>query len=107
MTKLALKALKGSIEHWKRMATGKRRMFEGISDTHCELCGLFLDSSDVFECIGCPVRQETGESGCKGTPYHHAHDAWQRWGLDSKGFKKAARAELKFLLGLLPKRRAT
>lgn len=108
MTATALKALKASIEHWKRLATGKRKQDEDIGVSHCALCLEFITTY----CRDCPVKKKTGLWYCEGTPYHEVNDVREhevydlgKHGLNSKPFKRAAKKELKFLQSLLPKRR--
>lgn len=106
MNKKTLTALKQSIAHHERMAKfTKIEQFEkeapGWSD--CALCQLFIMQS----CVGCPVDNETHTS-CQDTPYEEicdAHDLLKEkkskpnW----QSFRKAERAEIKFLKSLLPK----
>jgi hypothetical protein len=57
-----LKDLKGSIGKWYAIA------FEGGVDSgifNCDLCKKF----SRINCEGCPVYEDTGLKGCKGTPY--------------------------------------
>ena len=96
-----LKALRASIAHWRRLATGKRRENESIGWRNCALCKRFLD----LDCVGCPVREATGQPLCQRTPYVAADYALgaSDAGFDSAAFKAAALKELKFLESLLPK----
>ena len=96
-----LKALKQSIAHWKRLATGKRREGERTGVHDCALCVLFFRT----DCAGCPVAQKVNRIGCSNTPYVNANDAYYDTGLDSPEFKAAAKVELEFLQSLLPKQR--
>lgn len=102
MNKETLKALRESIAHWKRLATGKRREGEHIGTRDCALCNLFL----AKQCVGCPVAKSTGTFGCVETPYGKAAAARAMHGFDSPEFKSAARKELAFLQSLLPERKA-
>lgn len=86
MTKKTLTALRASIAHWRRLATGKRL------------------PKEVPSAIYCPVRVATGNDFCESSPYWAAEKA-ARFGLDSKEFKAAARKELAFLRSLLPKKK--
>lgn len=52
-------------------------------------------------CMGCPVRNKTGNSHCDGTPYTEA--AGFRDDMDSFYFRDAAKRELNFLITLRPK----
>ena len=95
-----LKALRKSIAHWKRLATGKRHTGEDVGPFHCALCEMFFHEED---CRGCPVRERTGKSTCQDSPYHDAWEAAELTSLDSASFKKKAAIELAFLKSLLPK----
>ncbi len=73
MEKSTLKALKGSIKHWKGIVAGKE-VSHGTSN--CPLCAEFYESEEKNEetglwelCVGCPVRAKTGEDSCDGSPY--------------------------------------
>lgn len=102
MKKATLKALKGSIQKWKRIVKGVE-IDEGTDN--CPLCQLFVRA----DCTGCPVAKKTGFSYCSNTPYSD----WEgeAWGLkrNGAGYKhtkrslKAAKAEVAFLKSLLPK----
>lgn len=100
MTKRALNALKKSIEHWRRLASGKTLANEGVGPTHCALCNEFLRSPNW--CRGCPVMQRTKKATCDATPYGKADSAFHEHGAKSRSFRRAAHAELKFLESLLP-----
>ncbi len=100
MNRKTLKALKGSIEHWERLASGQRKENENIGVSDCPLCVEFYQK----DCIGCPVMAKTGEECCDSTPFK---DAWRAHrfelnGFDSLKFKNAAKKELAFLKSLLP-----
>lgn len=110
MNAKTLKALKGSIQHWNRLATGKRKKREGLGCSHCDLCKLYIynqkDSPTGGDmCVGCPVYEETGLKSCFGSPYHRASLILRDVGydMDHELFKEAAREELEFLKSLLPK----
>jgi hypothetical protein len=103
MNARTLKALRGSIAHWKRMATGKARSDEKPYADYCDLCTLFLKG----DCSGCPVMERTGKYSCLETPYYAAHGAYISYGKHSRKFKAAAKKELTFLRSLLPKRKRT
>ena len=85
-----------------------------IGPKHCSLCEKFFpggdgEMSEKIDCAGCPVKDETGKSRCKGTPYEKfeflledvedeentVYQAWTR-------LTKAAKKELEFLELLLP-----
>ena len=103
MSKRAEKALHASIEHWERLATGKQRKREALGPGDCALCRLYYTN----DCKSCPISRKTGEIRCRNTPYNAAYNAAYPSGrpcdFDSPEFRKAARAELRFLRGLLPK----
>ena len=102
MKAATLKALKGSIDKWKKIVAGT-----GVDNgaANCPLCNLFVDS----ECKGCPVAAKVKDYTCCSTPWidwvllhsygmpHKAKTAKQ---------KTAAKAELKFLRSLLPETKA-
>lgn len=95
------KALKDSIAHWRRMATGKERKNEAPSAQCCALCAAYPD------CEGCPVATLTGDGDCEGTPYFVAYVAWKEWqrtGAGEAAFREAATVQLNFLRALLPER---
>lgn len=103
MKKETLTALKKSIQHWKKLASGGAIT---MGAKHCALCKLFNpnfenQNHNKGACTGCPVQIRAG-SFCRGTPYDEALFARDD-GFKSKRFKIAARAELKFLRSLLPK----
>lgn len=105
MNPTTLKALRASIRHWERLATGKQKGGEDIYAKSCALCHLFLDDSldadDPENCHGCPVRAETGHSGCQFSPWDNAFQA-RNAGLGSPRFIAAAQVQLAFLRSLLP-----
>lgn len=103
MTQRALRALKLSIAHWRRLATGKRRKFESTHGGDCALCVIYRQG--LVDCSGCPVMKKTGHSVCAKTPYHEANYNAITFGLDSLEFRMAARNELAFLRSLLPKKK--
>ena len=94
------KALEGSISHWARLVTGNRVPGEAPDSGWCDLCALFYNPT--CQCDGCPVKEETGVSGCADTPYKEAAIEWECSGPDSPEFRKAAKRELEFLKSLLP-----
>lgn len=103
MNAQTLKALRASIAHWERLASGKRRAGEIPGWRHCALCRSYLENSPY--CLGCPVA-DAGHKRCVGTPYVRADIQAFRYGLNSSEFKSAAAKELAFLRGLLPKGRS-
>ena len=88
MNKSTLKALKGSITKWHEV-TYHGRFNWGVED--CPLCEEFYDCTD---CTDCPVAGYTKVSLCRGTPYYT---------YDRNPTRKNAKAELDFLICLLPK----
>jgi hypothetical protein len=98
-------SLELSIEHWERLATGKRGAYEGCTGDQCALCDEFYDTEGddeeyhISSCYECPVYQSTGYTDCEGSPWRAAHDA-VRFGYDSPEFLAAAQQELDFLRGL-------
>lgn len=104
MTPTTLKALKLSIAHWDRLATGKRRKGETVGRTWCSLCSLFNPPRVSFcsDCVGCPVMDATKAHYCNNSPYVDALAHSLK--LNSVAFKNAAKLELAFLKSLLPKK---
>ena len=98
-----LKALNDSIAHWTRFASGTSKPKEEPYTADCALCKVFYRQSG--NCDGCPVMEKTGLRMCIGSPYIRAESAFSIHGKDSKQFKTAAKAELAFLKGLLPKQK--
>lgn len=115
MTPETLAALRGSIAKWEAIVAGTG---SDKGSTNCPLCVLFYDVADpdddehgLENCSGCPVRIETGDDNCGGSPYK----SWSRLLRPSIRFSEAgafadtpkkiaaAQAELDFLRGLLPK----
>lgn len=103
MNAATLKALKDSIEHWKRDNVGARHPKDRrIGAYSCALCQAFPS------CFGCPVDEKTWSTSCEGTPYKDAFEAGIRWQKNPTAenkaiFHAAARREVKFLESLLPK----
>ena len=94
-------ALKESIEHWKRLASGNRKPGEGMEAGDCALCKMFLRRV-ADPCSGCPVRESSGHIGCRNTPFDNACAIETKLGMDSSEFKAVAEKELEFLKSLLP-----
>jgi len=99
MDKQTLKALKGSIMKWEAIVAET-----GIDNgtDNCPLCRLFYDNF----CEGCPVVSKGGRR-CSQSPYQEWLDAQPGqtdfpFVANTKPLKRIARAELKFLKGLLP-----
>lgn len=110
MDATTLEALKASIEHWRRMATGKANPGEAPIRDCCALCDLFNNDTQFIleQCVGCPVFERTGRQGCAGTPYEDAYSRWKRLTTaylvlnKDSCFQLFARDELVFLESLLP-----
>ena len=103
MNKKTLQALQGSIEKWQQIVDSTEAEDKEVDN--CPLCGMFWNRG----CRGCPVSAVTGRSGCIGSPYaewsahtnsHAASPARRCPGC--KECLRLARAELAFLVGLLP-----
>ena len=103
-----LKALRGSIAKWDAIVDSADEFDNG--SINCPLCDLFLGEGD---CLGCPVSEFTGSSGCSLTPYQTwaSHLAVDH-GLEEHPLHrvegcakclKLAKAERDFLVSLLPK----
>ena len=104
MPKRTLAALKASIVKWEGNVAAKTPGQVLLGPESCPLCALFF----VGDCHGCPVRQFTGDRDCCGSPYDEALDAWDAWDNEptiqkyKTAWREAARAELNFLVSLLP-----
>ena len=106
MNKQTLQALQGSIKKWQRIVVSTEAEDRGT--VNCPLCDMFWYRG----CGGCPVRAATGWSLCGGSPYtewvahmtgDHSHPGLPKHRHpDCKECLQLARAELDFLVGLLP-----
>lgn len=97
-------ALKGSIDKWKAIVAGTGKDYGG---RNCPLCELFARGGK--DCRGCPVKTKTRRMGCVGSPWETwalAQTLSRPWRANTPERLKLARAELKFLRSLLPKRKA-
>ena len=78
-------ALNSSIAHWNRLATGNSGELENTGPKDCSLCVKYYRNN---ACVGCPIEDYTGFSGCQGSPYpalwKYGHDK------DHPRFQKAA-----------------
>ena len=110
MTEQAKKALKESIEHWRRVASGTMKPDESVGAPHCALCSEFNYSKEGHDnCEGCPVFERTAETGCHGSPYeafeknmlNMGDGEFDHW-LATDEARTLAAAELAFLESLLP-----
>ena len=108
MTKTTLKALKGSIRKWEKIFLGGG---EDAGSSNCPLCELFPYCYNSRS--ECPIFGDTHTVGCLGSPYEH----WSGHHYDKHEGKypyivsyivscsectELARAEFKYLEGLLP-----
>ena len=102
-----LKALEGSIEKWRLIAyeSGEDRATD-----NCPLCSIFFNE---FRCGKCPVRLKTSLQACSGTPYtdwtsHHTEEeshTTNPYKVECPTCKDLAKAELKFLRSLRPRKK--
>jgi hypothetical protein len=82
------------------------------ASTAADLCQLCVEFSEAYnengdECRGCPVRAFTKRKDCRETPYYVARSRLAGWRDRAeeeaeKLFRESARAELDFLVSLLP-----
>ena len=116
MTPQALTALKESIAHWERVASGTMFNTESVGANNCALCREFnwfdLPAGKSYDdrCVGCPVCDKTGKRFCKGTPYDVFQtkqetlvlsSSFKSW-LATPEARDLAAKELAFLKSLLP-----
>ena len=83
---------------------------EGYDADSCPLCIQF-DQNDLgvsfsgdIRCVGCPVREATGQVDCRHTPYSDAAQSlfnWSSGGQWSKEDQDNVEAEIRFLESLL------
>ena len=109
MDQLKALALEEAIAHWKRLATGNRKLGEGVGPSDCPLCSLYwkqeargsAEGPRVW-CNGCPVFERTGQEACRGTPYEAVSDAMDKDDsfMDTPEFMELAERELEFLESL-------
>jgi hypothetical protein len=105
-----LKALKESIKHWQRLATGTRLLDEGMYGEDCALCNICYrhawTSADM--CPTCPIAQRLGMGACKAGPWVDCCDFKKHFDGEEDGlyqqpeFQKRAHRMLQFLQSLLP-----
>ena len=92
--KTQIKALKSSILHWERMRDNKRRKFQGALempyDTDCACCRKFMYGDNDGLCNKCPISIKAKKTGCNGTPYNDAANAFDVEGIETVAFRKAA-----------------
>lgn len=106
MNRQTLNALKDSIAHWKRLSTNTHKKNETPYYEHCALCLLFNRNAIHVGCLGCPVSEKTGHGQCAYTPWRDTGEHWYGTKhIQSTEFLRAAKKQLTFLKGLLPKRK--
>jgi hypothetical protein len=95
LTPSDIKAIKASIAHWNRHATGKAGRNEGASGDDCALCQLHPGVP-----CDCPA---WNDNGCCGGTYYSASNAhrFDAGNNQSKKFRLAAARVRDFLKGLL------
>ncbi len=103
MNAKTLKALKASIEHWRRLRDN-RFCGEYAGQDDCPLCQLFAAGFAKHRCRGCPIDDKT-KRNCRNSPYTKAHSAFHNDALSETAWRKTAQAEIDFLKSLLPKRK--
>ncbi len=100
-------ALKASIAHWNRLATGTTVEFETIYSDDCSLCEKFHKHVDQRAvCDGCPVKNKTGYNECRRSPWVAAKNAKLKYGMTSNEFARAA-AKFRDWLKRLPENKVT
>jgi hypothetical protein len=97
-----LKALRGSIAKWQAIVDGTGK---DLGAENCPLCWKFnkwyVYGTSAGDCDGCPVKERTGENGCRSSP----HEEWEDMDEGDASAKErnyVAKAELDFLKSLLP-----
>lgn len=93
-------ALKASIAHWERLATGTNAPGEGVLADDCALCHEFLSGG----CKDCPVFTFSGRQMCRGTPYYGAKSARGMYACSDENkqlFREKAALEVEFLNDVL------
>lgn len=97
-------AVYGSIAKWAAVVAGG----EDQANRNCPLCTRYYAGG----CIGCPVKKESGQRFCLGTPYETWDDHHQRMHPENSHINRKtqcptcmvlAKKEVKFLISLLPK----
>jgi hypothetical protein len=81
------------LAHWTEAVANPHRTFLGARD--CAFCRSFAYEV-MYVCKGCPIKEKTGETKCRETPYWDSIAA----GVDVSVRHKAIIAELGFLRAL-------
>lgn len=110
MNEKTLKALRQSVEKWRKNQEATRPGDAALGPLNCALCAMFrvVHAASEIDCSGCPVKERTGEDGCGGTPYSDAQEAHSDWCCEEGNvllrsvFREASKDEVKFLESLLP-----
>ena len=108
MTKI--EAIKGSIKKWEAIVLGTGVDF---GCDNCELCKKY-DPELSNDCLGCPIMEEAGNTGCFGTPYIEWYEHFDRehhdpcdnpfpMKVECPECKRLAKEELAFLEMILKK----
>lgn len=101
-----IQLLKLAVKKWHAVAFKEA---EEDAQYDCHLCEAYRgDGLFSILCEGCPIKEKTGQTGCRGTPYeswagHHrkVHDAHTGLFVHCPECKRLAVAELVFLENLL------
>lgn len=115
MDKLTKEAVIASIAHWRDNRYAIDYDDVSIDADDCALCRIYNDNENIFndDCTGCPIREKTKLSACKGTPYGRAWEYLGEWGTlinigtadrieyAREQFQKAAQDMVDFLIELL------
>ena len=103
-----IKALKGSIKKWERIAAGEG---EDGGWHDCDLCLYSYNQHGFLSCTDCPVYADTGEWACRGTPqeeweqhYDDMHPTESKRKVHCPECKRWAEAEVGYLKSLLPEK---
>jgi hypothetical protein len=110
MNKKTLAALKKSIRHWEdNLKKAKAGMAFSFDGSDCDLC------ASHPRCVGCPVKDRSGQTGCHGTPWEgikghycsfkHKCDFGHVITHPCQTCVELVQKELDFLKSLLPKRK--